>query len=521
MTNLLSNLFAVMAIGMTTAGLASADSKSLTVQEFVAAKSEWPQFARNKTQLTLSGRFAGRIARQFRMDKIPFLIYPTRATALPGDIEAEERITITGTLIKSGTRYTIEATRIAIGSNDIVRFERAQRDLKPNQYAESYQLATQFQQIADFYGDRILQERINAFRRETFEKQRSAAAKDYLKLTSLIKTAEDLGLSEDLQQVIQFQSLIQMSKQPLAGRDEILKRVRAKLPGWDKTDFTPSKSKLDDFRNKPVESYEGLTKEERPLFHRLLYRSIRLPQLLGQLKADSANANDLASQIETELPEETVTIEDLNSRYAAFRLAAVPRLTRRQLGDLEELLNKLQRPEDFNKALETWLKAQDKRLNNQQLDGLLETADQYLFAFERWKNPQHKTTGVQYLKRAWGLASGPAPAEAAKIETRLQQLGWVRLRDTWLTVAAVEALPDNDMDLAMKEGRVVEGMKVAQVEAILGQPGRRVRVASKSKVQEIWIYGSREASGVTVHLSRRSFDNPSQAIVTRVSRSRR
>ncbi|MEP3479468.1 MAG: hypothetical protein ABJZ55_09490 [Fuerstiella sp.] len=513
----------VVAMMLTSLATGSVDAAedTFSIREFVSIKDKWPTFARTSTQLTLNGRFAGSIARQFRLHQLPFMVTPERTTALPSDVDAGERITIIGTLGKTGSRYQFYASRIAIGAKDSIRLKRQIQDLPDGHFADAYLLADRYEQIAQFYKDDILTIQIQSLRSSTFAKQRKAAAKDFQQLQRLLISAKKLGLSEDIQQHVLFQSVYQMSKQKGVLAVDVLKQIRSRLPGWDVSEKSLTAEQQLAFQKDAIATYEGLIDQQRPVFHRFLYRTVRLPQLLKQLKADGSNGNEVATKITQELPEEIDSIKQANEKYVDFRLVAVPKLTRRQLSELEELLVSLKRPADFDQALNHWLTAQEKRLNNQQLDGLLETADQFLFAFERWKKKQHGDTGVKYMKRAWQLASGAAPEEAATIETRMEQLGWVRLRDDWMTTAEVDALPDSDMDLAVKEGRVVEGMSVAQVELILGGPERRIRVASKGKVQEVWIFGGGEASGITVHLSRRSFEVPASAVVTKVARTRR
>lgn len=496
-------------------------AESFSMRAFVSAKDKWPELAKAKTVVVLNGRFAGRIGRQFRLVNFPVMITPERTTALPSDLDAGERVTITGRLSRAGSRYEFSADRIAIGATDAVKLRSQIRQLPQDDFPKAYSLAADYEKIAAFYDDELLQKQVHTLRQATFAKEREAAAGDSEKLQSLIAVAKDLRLGEELQQVLRFQSILQLSKQKGVAPQAIVTRIRKELPGWDDSGKLLSVDKQAVFLKSPVETYEGLLPEERTAYHRYLYRTVRLQDILKTVEPNGSNGNDVAAILRKELPEEVGEIKKANERYVAYRLEAVPRLSRRQLSELEELLAGLNRQGDFEKAVADWLAAQEKRLNNQQLDGLLETADQYLFAFERWKNAAYGKQGIQYLKRGWSMARKGAPEEAAKIETRLEQLGWVRLRDEWMTTAAVQALPDTDADLAMKEGRVVAGMKLAQVIAILGDPGRRIRIASKGKVQEVWVYGSGESSGITVHLTRESFDSPDSAVVTKVARARR
>ena len=75
---------------------------------------------------------------------------------LPNDIEAGQRLSVSGVLRQVGTRYFLNVTRISVGLTDLDRLailaDRSGTDM-PDQM---YQLADEYAVIADFYGDEHL-----------------------------------------------------------------------------------------------------------------------------------------------------------------------------------------------------------------------------------------------------------------------------------------------------------------------------------------------------------------------------
>ena len=57
---------------------------------------------------------------------------------------------------------------------------------------------------------------------------------------------------------------------------------------------------------------------------------------------------------------------------------------------------------------------------------------------------------------------------------------------------------------AVREGRVVPGMRAEDVRSVIGGPTSRTRIATIGQVSELWVYGERGTSRLTVRLLRRS-----------------
>lgn len=495
--------------------------ESLTVREMVAQQDKWRTWINEKTILSISGRYEGRVAKQFRMAKLPALITPARTTVLPNEIDDGQRLTVSGVLRQSGSRYYLDVNRIAVGNTDLARLTALAERLGRDMPEKLYELADEYHPIAEFYEDASLAAQVQQLRRDAFQQQRIQRKNDPVALRELAARCQQLGFGDSLAAAIRFESLVVRARSKSADRAALTKDIIAELKGWDIGNPFPDKAQEQRFLKNMVTEYEAAQELDRERMHRRFYRTVRLPQMLSSLKPDGSNANELAAALTVELPEESTEVARLNSLYVAYRLKSVPRLTRKQLEDTEQLMRDSNRSDEFPAVLATWLRSQEDRLNNGKLDGLLLMADEYLFAWERWKQKQHAEAGTDLLKQAWTIAEKAAPKEADAIAQRLERLGWTRLNDRWLTTGEVKELPRDNVELAMREGRVVKGMTRAQILGTLGKPSRKVRVISASSVQEIWIFGEAGSTAITVHLQRKRFESPEQSVAILVSKAAR
>ena len=492
-------------------------AEQVSVRDISDKREKWDQWIREKTVVTISGRYEGRAAKQFHLARLKALITPSRTTILPLDIEAGQRLTISGTFRKSGTRYLIDATRIAAGATDYERINAYAERLDKTKPQLTYELADKYEPIAKFYEDERLQARVDSLRTEAFALERTLAKGDSDALLKLAEKGENTGVSVSLVKAIRFEALAALSQSKPLDRPKLIAAIKRHLNGWDEPNvaFLPAVEAA--FLKSPVASYEAADDATRTQMHRRFYRKYQLAEYLAALKPDGSNGAELADVVRTDLPEAMIQIKRLETVYVDYRLKSVSVLSRRQLEDLESLLKSVNRSAEFPSVLDKWLAAQEARLNSKELDGMLAMADEYQYAFERWKNRKHGDASVENLKRAWVITEKAAPKAAADIATRLGQLGWTRMHDRWLTDSEIKNLPKNDVELAMKEGRIVAGMNRTHVVGTLGEPTRRIRVVSAQHVQEIWVFGESGSTPFTVHLQRRRLEKPDEAIVIRVS----
>ncbi|MEQ9406758.1 MAG: hypothetical protein RIK87_03490 [Fuerstiella sp.] len=494
-------------------------AETLTVREVMEQKEQWDTWIREKIVLTISGRYEGRVAKQFRLENLPVLMTPARTTVLPPGVAAKQRVTVSGVLRQAGSRHYMDVSRIAIGATDMTRLTAMVAKVDDRDPRKLYELADEYAAIAEFYDDDELRAQILQLRREVFAQERRQLRQDPAGLLKLADRGAAMGFPETAMDAIRFESMVARYRSSTADQQLLLRDMRQSLTGWDRPNAFPTPDAEQMFLKNMVSEYEAADVASRQRMHRRFYRLVRLADILRGLKPDGSNGQAIAATLTRELPEETVEIDRVKTLYADHRLERVPQMTRKQLEDVELLLSNTGRSEEFQKTLEEWLQAQEARLNNNQLDGQLLMADEYLFAWERWKQPEHAEAAASLLKRAWMKAEKAAPKEAAEIGQRLERLGWTRLHDRWLTLSEVASLPRNDVELAMREGRVVAGMNRAQIIGTLGEPSRRIRVVSAQNVQEIWVFGEVGSTAITVHLQRKRFQSPEQSVATLVSKT--
>lgn len=472
-------------------------------------------------RVTISGCYEGRFSKQFRLQKLPVTFRPGRNVVLPADVEAGQRVVVTGRLKSTGSRYEMAAERIAVGDSDVERIRNAIRRLPSDQPTAGFDLAADFQANADFYDDGALYAELDRLRENAFRDARVQSKDSFAELTRLADMAVRLKLEERSIEEVRFEAVHALVRSPGATTKQRLDAIR-KLPGWDVVNSFLDPAAERKFELDPVESYRKAPSERRRRMHRKVFRQVMVPEIVGGIKEDGSNADDIAERLKRELPEQTREIDAARKQYIGFRLSRISKLGRSGVSELIGLLEDAGRGNESRATLDKWLEAQSKRLDVSKLDEQISLADEYLFAAERWKHSSHRDRGVELLKSAWLKMRDVAPEEAAVIYDRLRQSGWEWLRDRWMTTAEIASLPRDDMALAMREGRVVVGMKAPQVAALLGgEPSRVIRVASARSIHEIWVFGERGGTAIVVHVTRGRFEGKEAGVVTFVGKQSR
>ena len=488
----------------------------LTTRTMLEQEPQWKEWADTKHKLQVSVRYEGRASRNFRVYRLPIMFIPPRGSELPQRMKSGQRLNISGHLRRNASEYQFIISRLDIQLTD--RDWLADRAAAiPNSMPEKlYSLADEFAQIADFFRDDNLMADVTSLRLKAFNQQQTQFQNNADQLWQLAEHGIKLGISTRLINGVRFQALVLRHKQKQS-TEQLAKDIKANLPGWDKPQLNISAIQLSQFKIAPANTYQQANDENRQVLHRLFFRQVRLPELRKLLAESGSNGIDVAKQIREELPEETEAVSDCEQAFVDYKMDQITKLTRPQLIELITLLDRYSRREQIEATIDKWLSTLEQQFANRGLQGQLRTADEYLFAWEEWKNTKHRDKAVEYLKQAWQTASEVAPAEAVPIAQRLERLGWVRLHERWMTNEQIGMLPKSDIQLAMREGRVVKGMTPAQVSSTLGSPARIVRVVSGRHFQEIWVYQTAGASGISVHLRRGRSQKPSEAVVILIS----
>lgn len=492
----------------------TAEAAELTIPQLLAQRDQWPQWndARHKVQLT--GRFKGRAATRIQLQKTDITFVPERGIRLPDRLPLGTRLNISGYFVQTGEKPEFRATYLTTAPSDYEVLHQRLANLDETDAKGRYGLADEYETLAEFYDDRQLQAAIDRCRSETFEMQRRNHRKDPVALWKLIDPGPDFEIPEAIRQHIRFEVFRLRMRQP--SDPQLLNDLRQHFPGWD-TPAPDIPTELQEaFLKDRVATYGAAGPVARRQLERLTYRQLRLKELQATVLPDASNALTVADTTTQELPEETDAIRGMRSDWADHRLRSTRDLKRRELDQLVEMLRRIDRSVEADRALDQWLSRQVELFRDRGYQWQLRLADEFLHAWTRWKQPDHRDLGVDYLKRAWTAASKEAPDAVADIEARLSNLGWSRLNNRWMTEADVKLLPADSTARAEKDGYVAPGMTMDQVRRIQGVASRRIRMASSRGVEEVWIYGERGSSRLMIHLRHRTGGNGNDAVVTKV-----
>ncbi len=497
----------------------SAIAQTLTVADLLSSQDQWPKWAQDGTKLQIDGRYEGRTGQIFRFEKLPITFQPPRNNPLPEKLRSGQRIEVSGRLRTVSSKLVFEVNRLSIGETDVERLQSRVQSLTNLDWEPMYSAADEFERIAEFYGDMPLKAEVQAVRLSAVDKERKNAGQSAAALWSLAGKAEKLKLDSRLTAEIQFESLIVRWKRQGTDLPELLKLLESHLSGWDLKDAIWDERREARFQASPVSAYHSASDPERQLIHRRLYRAVQQQRLRGLLLPDGSNGIAIAKELRELAPEEADTAVDMEQKEISYRLQRVTKLTRAELQQLMDLLKQHDRASEIVTSVDAWVKEQEARFARTGLAGLIRSADEYVFAADRWNRPEHRERGVELLKQAWETASKESPADAAQIADRLRRFGWERLKDRWMTSAQIQSLPDDDVQLAMREGRVVRGMLASQVIGTLGQPAAVSRIISSRNIRELWVYDAPGSAGVIVQFERLRGESPATARVASITRT--
>ena len=497
---------------------ASVMGQAVTLQELLAQKEQWPAFAVDGRKFQFEGRFEGRTGDTIRILKFDIVCHlPSNAT-FPERIRSGQRIDVTGRFLSDSGRLSFVVTRILIRDTDVDRLRARAQDIPADAPAKLIALAAEYQADADFYKDSALQSEITAVRTDGLARQRKLARGDPTKLRELLAEGITLGVKLELLQDLRFAAIYESARTPDADVESLLAEMKLSCDGWDQiVPPVPERLRLS-FEKGAVTAFDSGSEGDRRVLHRLLYKSLRLRQFQSLITKDGSNGLDVSKLIRTEFGDDDPLAAEFEEREVRYRLSTLTTLSRADLKSLTELLTKLNRAEQLPDIVRNWVQAQEQKFGTSSLAAVLRTADEYLYVAELMQSGDYEQKGIELLKQAWTKASEVSPTDADQIADRLKRLGWERLNDQWLTNMQLKALPKDDVQLAIREGRVVRGMTVQQVVQTLGQPTKISRIASRKSVCELWSYDAVGSAAMVIRFRRSLTDTATASLVEDVSR---
>ncbi len=493
-------------------------AQSTSVAQMQQHKADWDKYAAEERKFQIHGRFHGRTADTFTLEQLDIPCRLSSSVKLPDRMRDGQRMELSGRMVSENGKRLFQVSRMLVRETDVEQINRRARALPEADPATRFALADEFVPDAEFYRDMQLSDAIHSLRTQGIALKRKLAKSDPQLLREV--HAEGLRLTVDarLLRLLQFEVLHTEWKNPGADLEALLIEIKQTCEGWNRQIPEVPERLIAPFQKDASAVYENGSDDDRLWLHRLMFLKIRLQQIESILKPDGSNGLSLAAIVRSEFPAEQSAASTLEEQEVKFRLGRVDQLTRQEFQELAELLTRLSRSDKIRDVLQEWLSAQERRFGRDTIAGLLRTADEFLFAAENWKDVRHHEQAVELLKQAWFLASVESPDDARQISERLKRYGWERLNNQWLTPQQVLALPKNDIQLAVREGRVVRGMTVEQVVQTLGQPARISRLGSSRVMRELWVYDAEGDAGLVVRFRRSLADNRELKTVEDVSK---
>ena len=435
----------------------------------------------------------GRDNLRFKNCRIPF----RSKEALPRFPRKVTNVEVTGRLQRVGDELEFQVERMTEQSSDISTYHERRRQLDGKTPERWYALGMWASQRGQFYKDHELLALGEEASLRGIDLERRQTPPDRVALlTRLAARAKSMNLPSALQYSLIHEAyrlrIDALDKATVEQRRALAKDIDRDLPAA-KTPLEPNDLPLTSrYAEKPLDVYEAADPAARRKIHRLMYTAALLPALTGELAADSSNGFDVAEQVDQQFPEQHKLAEQYRDQALAHRAGEVDKLTRREVLNLAEQYRDRKQPQQADRILESWLTLRRRRLDKNDVEGLLQVADDYRKLLRR-----NEISDRLLLESA---ERNPTSAEVAE---RLERAGY-RLRDgVWLSAEDFDTRTESRLERALREGRVEPGMTGTQVRKGLGSPLSIARSATSGQICETWLYGQAETSRLAVLLVKR------------------
>lgn len=487
----------VVALAMSVTCASAADL--LDVSELVQQKQSWGKWASEKRTLSVEGRFATRAGKLLRLQKCELTFRATNGLRLPR-LHNGRNVEVIGYLKRVDSKIEFIIQRLAEGDSDLERYKERRRRLPQDKPAAWYELAGQIKARAEFYDDADLLSESRSIRDRGFQIERSSIKPgDFETLRRLAARGSEFDLSVGIQNAMSHEALrwqwnaLRENKKTTRKQYSAFVAQLEELKGATQPTRVEKKGLRTSYERNPVGEYEKATLADRLLIHRYFYREALLPLILKNAKADGSNGVEIARLIRTNIPEEATLANEYEAGELKFAIRNAVNMSR---ADMLDLVDRLERTNQAALAADTkrrWVLASEQRLSKRGPSGLVQAAVE----FDSLLGDRAKATML--LKQAWEQSS-----EKTEIEDRLAKFDIYRHKSRWLTKAEKDALPESQMEQALRESRIIAGMNRDQVRKVLGKPKRISRFAARSRVQIVWVFDDATGHRISVLFERKS-----------------
>jgi hypothetical protein len=454
----------------------------------------------------IEGRISSIAPNLLKLQKCSQIFRPAKGKTFGKPPSKRGVVELFGRLQVVDRKRVIVVSSIRFLDDDSAMYELKRKALRRNMPDDWYRLARWAGRRAEFYDDDQLRKQTIEANRHGVELQRKQLTDiNPATLLALAKRATDLRLPDGIRQQYVHQAhrttwdRLQKTKRP--DMTLLLTALKTQLPGVTERLPTPQPELEKTYRANPLGVYRQADEKARRKLHRIFYSDVLLASILQTAESDGSSGFDIADRIDKQLPEQHNLAERHRERELKDRLAHVDRLTRQEMLDLADRFRRRKQPEAAGKAVETWLEATETQLRKEGPIGLMNAAEEYIDLLE------DREKGVALLKEAYKLSP-----ESERIAERLMQLEYRLVDGKWIPAGQVKERPLDPIQKAIREGRVIEGMTATQVRSTLGTATSVTRIATAGQISELWIFGERNATRITVHLLRRTPRSPLTAV---------
>jgi len=476
-----------------------AAEETMFVGELILQEDQWDYWLEERTVLHIEGRYHSITGKILKLEGCDLNFRAGPTVRYEKSKTVSRQIRLTGRMVPYGDGYEFQVDNYL---HLPFLTEQIQKRLKEKDISEVtlYSLARKVREQADFYDDPKLEQSADQLLHKAVQTERdSFIALEPEQLWKLGQKAKRLEASPDLWEPMlhealrrQWKEITNRTRQQKL-RDELTARL-AKLPGAEipLEDYDPKLEKK--YRQQPVKIYNESDPFTRMELHRLFFMEVIEDEIVKRMNVDKSNGAEIAAELEETIPERIGSQQTLNLRLAGveFKFKHVETATRSEMLELAEELRNLGQPEKSIQAMQRWFDQREERVRKEGPAAAPQLADDI----------------IQYLhnqNRAEKLlldAVKQAP-DSREITMRLDKFGFIKVQDEWVKEKDYRRKLDNDPLLkAMRQGVVIEGMTLEQVQRTLGRPTQHVKAVSDKMVTEVWVFPQGADQFLSVYFER-------------------
>ncbi|MEZ6049125.1 MAG: hypothetical protein R3C11_26825 [Planctomycetaceae bacterium] len=362
-----------------------------------------------------------------------------------------------------------------------------------------YEMAARFRKYGEFYENDLLLKRADELFSNGLRTEKNLIRKDdYRTLFTLAERISQVAPGSRLYAEVVHEACQAMWKDVQTDRvdgptfEQLLDRILDTLPGADAPLEEYPSPYQEEYLKSPLEYYNQADEFIRMELNRLFYGEVVLQHFRKQLEKDGSNGMELADRLQSLLPEETVLHHEFRKQGLNFKLDRIARLTRSEMLKVREYFIEYGEPEKAERAAREWLKNREQRVLEEGPAGVPQLAD------DREQLLGEENEALELLLKT--IRTYP---EAEPVKQSLEKRGYAFLDGSWRS--RKDWKPDEVLapDLqAMRQGIVVEGMTLKQVEQTLGFPLSTLQSVSASRIVEVWIYPQSSGKRIIVYFDR-------------------